>query len=569
MRRSTILLAVLVLGARAFAQDPSPPNVLLILADDLGIDRVAAYGAHPDPGNTPVIDQLAREGVLFRNAWANPFCTSSRATILTGRYSMRTGLGSITSPSSGSQLALSELTLPEALPVAYRNAAVGKWHLAAGNAPEASLLHPMESGFEHHRGSIGNLPSADGESAYFHWQKNVDGALQTSTTYATTDAVDEALGFIEQWSAKEEPWFLWLAFNAPHKPFHAPPAELHSVELPDVIDPPLHMRALTEAMDTEIGRLLAELDPAVRANTYVIFLGDNGTLDAATTAPFLQNHAKGTVFNGGVHVPLIVTGPGVPAGDECAALVNSTDLFATVLELAGELSQAEDSISLLPYLQDPSTPSLRPWIYAERFTPDHTVNFLVRHQAIRDARFKLRRIEGNGQVLVEGLSDVLADFHESTDLLSAPLDDAAAAAYAKLGALLSAKLQPLVNVTWRPLGFASPGSAGVARLHGQGSLQADTRATLSLRGALPDTPAALVTGFAPLVATFKSGSLIPTPDVVRWLAVDAAGEARLELRWPAGVDADTSFYFQAWQPDPGAPSGFNGSAALAATTPLP
>ncbi|MFT7464637.1 MAG: arylsulfatase B [Pseudohongiellaceae bacterium] len=344
--------------APARAGDPLP-NFLLLLADDLGIDRVGAYGAHPDPGNTPVIDQLAADGMLFRNAWANSFCSATRAALLTGRHGFRTGIGTfVKNGPTASELPLDELTLPQVLAPTHRNAVVGKWHLSANPS------HPQAVGFESHRGSRSNLPGSD-SLAYFAWDKNIDGVIVPSTTYATTDTVDEALAFIASFSAapEPEPWFLWVAFNAPHKPFHAPPAGLHSMTLPSQVGPgdePLFMQAMAEAMDTEIGRPLAGIDPAVLAGTIVIFVGDNGTDGTATTAPFLPGHAKSTVFDGGVHVPLIVKGPGVLAGAECDGLVGATDLFATLTELAGvAVADPADSLGFAPYLAAPTMPSLR------------------------------------------------------------------------------------------------------------------------------------------------------------------------------------------------------------------
>src|SRR5262249_14983720 len=154
-------------------------------------------------------------------------------------------------------------------------------------------------------------------------------------TYATTEQVDDAIARIQ---AMPEPWFLYLAFNAPHQPFHAPPPNLHTYHLfgnPDDT-PDLHFHAAIQAMDTEIGRLLSTLSPAKRERTTIVFLGDNGTPNEAITPPFEPGKAKGTLYEGGVHVPLIVQGRGVRApGRESDVLVNSVDLFPTVLALLG------------------------------------------------------------------------------------------------------------------------------------------------------------------------------------------------------------------------------------------
>ncbi|MDZ7684502.1 MAG: sulfatase-like hydrolase/transferase [Gammaproteobacteria bacterium] len=127
-------------------------------------------------------------------------------------------------------------------------------------------------------------------------------------------------------------------------------------------------------MDSQIERLLATLEPEERENTYVIFIGDNGTWDPVVSEPFRHGRAKGTVYEGGVNVPLIVTGPGVERGGVSEALVNSTDLFTTIIEMAGiDPDQAipdevtHDSVSFLSTLSNPDAPSPREWIYADEF----------------------------------------------------------------------------------------------------------------------------------------------------------------------------------------------------------
>jgi hypothetical protein len=130
---------------------------------------------------------------------------------------------------------------------------------------------------------------------------------------------------------------------------------------------------MVEALDTEIGRLLSSLPPAVLANTMVLFVGDNGTNAKVTVPPFDVDHAKSTLYEGGINVPLIVSGPEVQVpGSEVSALVDTTDLFATVLELAGSSAASRaplDSVSLVPYFADPGTPPARSFAYAELFVP--------------------------------------------------------------------------------------------------------------------------------------------------------------------------------------------------------
>lgn len=425
---------------------------MVLVLDDVGVDRIGVYAEHPDPGRTPNIDLLAREGVLFRNVWASPVCSSTRANALTGRYGFRTGVGdwihgssgiggSGTDPGTGGGaglgLPLEETILPEVLRHApsgpYSSAALGKWHLGSD---DDGLLHPLRSGFGYHAGSFSNIVD------YFHWPKVVNGIEHHSDVYATTDTVDDAIRLTR---ALPEPWFLWVAFNAPHRPLHAPPDELHTFDLAGSPDQSAaqHMKAMTEALDTEIGRLLASMDPVDRAHTTIILLGDNGTEFAATTPPFSPGHAKGTLYEGGVNVPFIITGPRVQVpASECTALVNVTDVFATVAEIAGldpvavlPEDSRHDSISLLPYLADPAAPPRRDWVYAERFFPNGPGPYSQYSRAVRGPRYKLMHLEG-----LVGSADLFFDLgtdpFEQENLLLGVLSDGAQAELDRLQEVL-------------------------------------------------------------------------------------------------------------------------------------
>jgi arylsulfatase B len=554
-----------VIGGVAVSATAQQPNVLLIIADDMGVDRVGVYGEHPDPGRTPVIDQLAADGVLFRNAWSNTDCSPSRATMLTGRYGIRTGIGGIIKKLDTFELGLDEQIIPELLPPTYRNAAIGKWHLAA---PELSgNAHPLLSGFEFHRGSFTNLPNADGEAAYFDWEKLVDGAVTQSTTYATTDSVDEALGLIAGFGA--EPWFVWLSFNAPHKPYHHPPAHLHNYVLPATVpeDPPLFMKACAEAMDTEMGRLFASMSPATLADTVVIFIGDNGTHLEATTAPFVPTQAKSTVFEGGLNVPLIVAGPGVAQGAECAALVNTTDIFASVLELSGEPSSAEDSVSFVPYLADPALPSQRDWVYGERVIPNGTSLITSWRRAAREERFKLHHYYNGAQLVREELYDLDADPFESQNLLLGSLGVDQQAGYDALAAVFTGLPRPSCGETWCDLGHGLAGVAGEPVLQGVGALDPGGPFTVSLVNAAPNALAVLALGLSWIQLPFKTGVLVPAPDLIVTLVTDPTGAVDIHGQWNAGIPADLRIYLQAWIADVVAPAGFAGSNALEIVAP--
>jgi hypothetical protein len=174
--------------------EPRGGNFLVVVFDDLGVDKFNASGIASRREPTPVIDQLAAQGVYFRNAYASPLCSPTRGEILTGRHARRTGVGKLISGSGDEELALEALTLPEALVSArggpYTSIAVGKYHLAAPSS-EQGYDGPNEQGFSWYSGSNDNLPfRPDG---YVNWIKDTNGETAKSTKYATTDTVDDAL----------------------------------------------------------------------------------------------------------------------------------------------------------------------------------------------------------------------------------------------------------------------------------------------------------------------------------------------------------------------------------------
>ncbi len=259
-------------------------NVLLIIADDLGADSVGLFSPANTTAPTPTLDGLAANGVRFTRCWSNPTCSPSRAALLTGRHGFRTGVGW-----PGDVIGLSEGTIANAFNSAgYGTACIGKWHLS--NQTNGGDDNPNLMGFDHFSGAMSGALRD-----FFLWPKVVNGqALQQRVrTYATTENVNDAISWIDE---QDSDWFLWLAFNAPHSPFHLPPNELHSYDLlgteADIAaNPTSYYQASIEAMDTEIGRLLGSIDAAVLANTTIIFVGDNGT--PGGVAPNVVRGAKG------------------------------------------------------------------------------------------------------------------------------------------------------------------------------------------------------------------------------------------------------------------------------------
>jgi len=406
-------------------------NVVVLIADDLGVDQLACYGEGSDLPVTPVIDGLAASGVLFRNAWSQPVCSPTRAGIFTGRHGFRTGIGDIVTTTSEA-LPLSEVIVPELLDQelsGYRHALIGKWHL--GNETVGGVLSPEVAGWTKFDGSLFSFEPAP--QSYTLWPRIVAGVQHVATRYATTAHVDAALKWIGN---QQAPWMLFLAFDAPHAPYHVPPAGLYYENLNGVPQTSLrpHYKAMVEAMDTEIGRLLdgiAALGFHGTQAPLVIFVGDNGTPNEVAAPPIVAGKAKGTLYEGGLNVPLIVSGrPGTPPGSECAALAHATDLFATLAEVVGiDLDTALagrvlDSVSLLPLIEDPAGPPVHQYVYAELFDPVGVLPPQNHRSALRDARYKLIRRPGGDEFF-----DLLADPLEEANLLAVGLTHEQQSAY--------------------------------------------------------------------------------------------------------------------------------------------
>jgi arylsulfatase B len=387
-------------------------NVILIIADDLGTDYFGFYEDAKDTVDVPNIRSLLKRGVRFKNAMSNPVCSSMRAGILTGRYSFRTGVGGIVGGLGGSNpLPMTETTIPQLLKIhnpTIAKANIGKWHLH--NAmPATNLKNPNTLGYDHFEGNfIGQLTS------YTNWIKNTNGTNSTITNYATTETTDNAINWIK--NQENKPFFLWLAYNAPHAPYHVPPANLHTYTNPT--GPKGQFKAMLQALDTEIGRLFTELKTMNKLDsTDIIFIGDNG--NTTQTAQIANtNKAKATIYQYGVHVPFIVAGPSVVQPNRASdALVNTLDIFATTLELMGyadwksqiKPTQPVDSKSFLPIIKNTATKT-RDWTFTEIFqlTPSDSDG-----KAMRNTEYKLLQFD-NGKQEFYNLKN---DPEELTDLL--------------------------------------------------------------------------------------------------------------------------------------------------------
>ncbi|MGS2723389.1 sulfatase-like hydrolase/transferase [Porticoccus sp. GXU_MW_L64] len=387
--------------------DPSRPNILLIISDDQGLDSSAQYDLSMDLPNTPRLNALADDGLVFDNFWATPGCTPTRSSIITGKYGVNTGVTSIGATLPDDEVTLHSFLANDAATAGYDSALVGKWHLGGGNAADS---HPNDMGIPHFAGVLGG-----GVNDYSQWNFTVNGQTSPSATYNTTELTDQAIDWLQ---SRSGPWFLWLAYIAPHAPFHLPPDDLHSASLSgataDINDNPrdYYLTAI-EAMDTEIGRLLDSMEQEQRDNTVIIYIGDNGSPARVTDQLVFANGSKGSLTEGGVRVPLVVSGAGVTRQNQReGALVNSTDLFATITDLAGSSTTAiHDSQSFAGLLTDANSPS-REYIYTD-FDSDQRSGW-----AIRNDRYKLIELSDGSQTLY----DLIDNPDETNNLLLSGLD---------------------------------------------------------------------------------------------------------------------------------------------------
>ena len=398
-------------------------NVVLIIADDLGSDWCGFQENRIDTVNLPNVRKLLSRGVRFSNAWANPVCSPSRAGILTGRYSFRTGVGNVVVNPMSVQLDTAEITIPKLLkntnaPIKYATANVGKWHLQVQNA--ANLNNPSKMGYDYYAGCF-----AAEVTNYYNWSKVTNGVAATSTTYATIDNTNNAITWMNQQTNK--PFFLWLAFNAPLFPIHLPPDSLitnHSLSgtVTDIAtNQKAYFKVMAEAMDNRIGKIFDWLEANNKLDsTDIIFVGDNG--DDRTAAQITnQMRIKGSVYQGGVTVPFIIAGPSVKnPGRVSNALVNLQDIFATVVELTGytnwqtqiAANKPVDSKSLVPILKNTST-TARPWAFTEVFG----TNTASDGKAIRNQDYKLLNFDSGKQEFY----NLTNDPNEATNLLNRAL----------------------------------------------------------------------------------------------------------------------------------------------------
>jgi arylsulfatase A-like enzyme len=401
-----ILIFVLLLLLCACSKNEEPitttnqkPNILLIIADDMGLDAAPGYSIGATKPYMPTINNIINNGILFNNFWVNPACTPTRASIITGKYGFRTNVTKV-----GDHLATSEMSLQKYISnnTSYSNAVIGKWHLSN------DANHPTEMGVDYYAGSLGG-----GVASYTNWSFIQNGQTSNSQEYTTTKFTNLSIDWINN---QTSPWFLWLAYNAPHTPFHFPPENLHHqgalpTDQASINANPLpYYLAMLEAMDTEIGRLLNAMSQEEKDNTIIIFIGDNGTPNTVTQE-FNSKRSKGTVYKGGINVPMYISGHGVSRINEQEnALINSTDLYSTIANIAGiNTTNINDSKSFYSLLSGDNSNS-REYIYSEIGGSASESDYTIRNKTHKYIKFS------NGD---EALFDLSSNPMENPNLLNA------------------------------------------------------------------------------------------------------------------------------------------------------
>ncbi len=424
---TAVLLVCLLAGAweRRVLAESRPPNIILILVDDLGWTDLSCQGS--TFYETPHIDRLASQGLRFTHGYsACTVCSPTRAAVLTGKYPARLHItdwiaghqrpyARLKPPDWTQFLPHAETTIAELLKKAdYATFHVGKWHL--GNEE----YWPTTHGFDE---NIGGNHRGQPPSYFFPYERDaikLPGlATGTNNEYLTDRLTDEALRIIA--ANKDRPFFLYLPHYAVHTPLQAKPDKIVKYRAKVKDDLPQHnatYAAMIESLDESVGRIVQKLEELKLAeNTLVIFTSDNGglTLNQVTSNVPLRA-GKGSAYEGGVRVPLIVRYPPlVKAGTTCETPAMSIDLAPTIAELAGVKDlPAMDGTSLLPLLKDPAAKLDRKSLYWHY--PHYHPGSATPYGAIRDGDWRLVEFYEYGKV---ELYHLLSDVGETTDLSAA------------------------------------------------------------------------------------------------------------------------------------------------------
>ena len=424
----------------------SQPNIVLIVADDLGYGDLGYLGGKDVP--TPNVDKLAADGVRFTSGYVSgPYCSPTRAGLLTGKYQQR--FGHEFNPGQGPNsadigLSVNEATLANRLKSAgYTTGLVGKWHL--GNAEK---FRPPQRGYDEFFGFLG------GAHPYFIEDRQAPiyrGNEEVKESEYLTDAFTrEAVSFIDR--HKEKPFFLQLTYNAVHTPMHAKPE--HKKQFASIADETRRNYAgMLFAMDEGIGKVVDALQKAgVRENTLIAFISDNGGPPVNGSSNGSLRGFKATTWEGGVRVPFILNWPGQLQAAEYHQPVIQLDLLPTILAAVGKPVAAEeklDGVNLLPFLKGDATGA-----------PHESLFWRFGQQtAIRQGDWKLVKANGIDQPALFNLKDDIGEQHDKS--ASEP------EVFAKLQKTWDEWNATLVEPAWKPAA-QQPDAKGKGKGKGKG-----------------------------------------------------------------------------------------------------
>ncbi|MBK1790449.1 sulfatase family protein [Persicirhabdus sediminis] len=416
----SLLGASLALGVAAAVHAEERPNILFILCDDMGCYDPSFRGAN-DLFETPALDSIAAEGVYFDQGYVSAsVCGPSRSGLVTGIYQQKFGMGENPNeagwpenpkfPMAG--IPLDVKMISEYLqPAGYHTGYIGKWHLGMNEA-----LRPNSRGYDYWFGFLNGAHSFIKSNMEFtgppqFWPTWKNDEIVPHDGYYTDMFTDEGVKFIERNANKEEPFFLFMSYNAPHAPWQMPENVKHQVE--HIEDSKKQVYAgMVVSMDNGIQRLLDSLkEQKIYDNTLVVFLSDNGApRDSMATNADLKGF-KGSVYEGGLRVPFLMSWPKqLKGGQQYDHPVSSLDLVPTILEITGTDDHGTefDGMNIMPYITGEKNEAPRQTFYWRRDD----------NYAIREGDWKLTFNNGRAghHAPILELFNIAEDPTESKDL---------------------------------------------------------------------------------------------------------------------------------------------------------
>ena len=320
MNIAKTIATIILLTAFFNVSASNDPNILLIIADDMGADVMPGYNIGTNLPNTPNIDKLRNSGITFTNVWATPVCSATRASLMTGKHGIKNGVNTVPGILSTEHTSIFK-QLKQQTNDEYATCLVGKWHI--GKTKDYD--HPNEHGVDDFMGVMGA-----GVSDYYKWNKVENQSPDTCYEYATKYFTDYAIDWINK---QDQPWMMWMGHVSPHTPYQFPPTGTYSENHTGTPNMKKYL-SMIENLDYEIGRLLDSIPSEALENTLIIFVGDNGTPGNVIQG---YDKGKGTLYQGGIHVPLVISGKGITRNNETEnAQINICDLYATIAHMSDD-----------------------------------------------------------------------------------------------------------------------------------------------------------------------------------------------------------------------------------------